>query len=220
MQFRQNAGVHTVDGKDAGRIDRVVLDPKTKEVTHIVVRKGFLFTEDKVIPVGLIGATTEEGVILREDVGDLQALPLFEETHYVRVTEGPPTQAGDDIRINDAPPFYWYPPLGGVLPMAIADPLTPGYVAETEQNIPEGTVALKEGAKVIAADGQQVGNVEQVITDPRAGRVMNFVIGQGILVKERRRVPITWVSKVREDEIHLTVGSHIIDELGFMPTEN
>ncbi len=220
MQFRQNAGVYTVDGKDAGRIDRVVLDPKTKEVTHIVVRKGFLFTEDKVIPLDLIGAATEEGVILREDAGDLQARPHFEETHYVQVTEDPPSRAGDDIRVNDAPPFYWYPLLGGVPPMAIADPLTPGYIAETKQNIPEGAVALKEGAKVIAADGQQVGNVEQVITDPRVGRVMNLVIGQGILVKERRQVPITWVSKVREDEVHLTVGSHIVDELGFMPTDN
>lgn len=220
MQFRQNAGVYTVDGKDVGHIDRVVLDPKKKEVTHIVVRKGFLFTEDKVIPVDLIGAATEEGVTLREAVGDLQALPLFEETHYVRVTNGSPARAGDDAGVNYVPPFYWYPPLGGVPPMAVADPPTPGYVAETEQNIPEGSVALKEGAKVIAADGQYVGNVEQVITDPRAGRVMNLVIGQGLFVKERRQVPITWVSEVREDEVHLAVGSHTVDQLRFLPTED
>jgi sporulation protein YlmC with PRC-barrel domain len=220
MQFRQNAGVHTADGKVAGRIDRVVLDPKTKEVTHIVVRKGFLFTDDKVIPMDLIDAASEAGVMLRENAGDLQALPLFEETHHVRAAESPPTQAGGDIRVNDTPSFYWYPLMGGVPPIAVADPLTPGYVAETEQNIPEGTVALKEGAKVIAADGQHVGNVEQVITDPRVGRIMNLVISQGILVKERRQVPFTWVSTVREHEVHLTVASQIIDELGFMPTEN
>ena len=55
-----------------------MLDPETKEGTHIVVRKGFLFTEDKVIPMALISAATEEGVTLRENVGDLQTLPLFE----------------------------------------------------------------------------------------------------------------------------------------------
>jgi hypothetical protein len=43
------------------------------------------------------------------------------------------------------------------------------------------------------------------------------VIAQGLLVKERRRIPINWVSEVKEDEIHLTVGSHDVDELGFIP---
>jgi sporulation protein YlmC with PRC-barrel domain len=215
MQFRQNASVYTVDGKKVGRIDRVVLDPQTKEVTHLVVRKGLLLTEDKVVPVDLIGAATDKGVTLREDVSNLEALPVFEETHYIQATEAPPSTAP-----GDALPLYWDPRFGDVPPIAAADPSTPHVIhviEETEQNIPEGTVALKEGAKVIAADGKQVGTVEQVLTDPRLDRATTLVIAQGLLVKERRRVPINWVSEVKEDEIHLAVGSHTIDELGFIP---
>ncbi len=193
-----------------------MLDPETKEVTHIVVRKGFLFTEDKVIPIDLIGAATEEGVTLRENVGDLQTLPLFEETHYVRVIDGSPTKASDGAGASYAPPLYWYPDLGSIPLKTVDDPPTPRYVAETEQNIPEGTVALKEGAKVITADGKHVGNVEQVLTDPQADRATNLISIQGLLWKERRRVPITWVSEVREDEVHLAVGSRTLDELGFV----
>lgn len=216
MEFKQNASVHTVDGKDVGRIDRVVLDPKTKEVTHIVVRKGFLFTEDKVIPQDLLDVATENGVTLRADVSDLQALPHFEETHYVRVSDGSHTRNGGDNTMDYAPPLFQHPALGGVPPAMMTESFAPEYVAETAQNIPEGSVALKEGAKVIAADGQHVGNVEQVITDPQASRVMNFVITQGLLVKEKRQIPITWVRDVWEDEVHLAVGSHTINELGFM----
>lgn len=51
MQFKQGTHVYTIDGKDVGAIDRVVLDPKTDEVTHVVVRRGWLFSEDKVVPI-------------------------------------------------------------------------------------------------------------------------------------------------------------------------
>jgi uncharacterized protein YrrD len=216
MEFRQNASVYTVDGKDVGRVDRVVLNPETKEVTHIVVRKGFLFTEDKVIPKNLISVATTDKVMLREDVGDLHALPLFEETHYIWLSDGSPTKTDGDNRIGLAPPIYPYAGVGSILPASMTDLSTPQYFAETAQNIPEGMVALREGAKVIAADGQYVGNVEQVITDPQLGRVVRLVIAQGLLLKERRQIPITWVSQVQEDEVHLAVGSLTIDELGLV----
>jgi uncharacterized protein YrrD len=43
----------------------VVLDPQTKKAIHIVVRKGFLFTEDKVVPISFISDATEDRVTLR-----------------------------------------------------------------------------------------------------------------------------------------------------------
>src|SRR3970282_1173653 len=107
MQFRQHALVYTFDGKNVGRIDRIVLDPQTKDVTHLVVRKGFLLTEDKVVPVDLIGAATEKGVTLRAEASDLEALPLFAETHYVRATGNPPPKPPGDADGNDAHPLYW-----------------------------------------------------------------------------------------------------------------
>lgn len=88
MQFTEGAKVFTADGERVGAIDRVVLKPDTKEVTHLVVQKGFLFTEDKVVPMSLVGPATEDRVTLREDAGDLQALPDFEESHHVPLDRG------------------------------------------------------------------------------------------------------------------------------------
>jgi len=218
MQFRQHALVYTFDGKNVGRIDRIVLDPQTKDVTHLVVRNGFLLTEDKVVPVDLIGAATEKGVTLRAEVSDLEALPLFEETHYVWATGNPSPKPPGETGGNDGYPLYPHPVLDGVPRIVMTDPPPPPYVAETEQNIPAGTVALKEGAEVITADGKHVGTLEQVLTDPGLDQATDLVIAQGLLVKERRRVPIQWVSEVREGEIHLAVGSRTVDELGFIPS--
>jgi len=40
MQFRENADVFTPAGEKIGRLDRVVIDPGSFEVTHIVTQKG------------------------------------------------------------------------------------------------------------------------------------------------------------------------------------
>jgi uncharacterized protein YrrD len=218
MQFKRGAKVFTSDGEQVGEIDRVVIDPKTDEVTHVVVEKGFLLTVDKVVPISLIGPATEDRVTLRENAGDLEALPDFEERHYVLSDEEKLREASS---LGRARPLHWYPPInmtwwqgGGYLGYTgfFGYPVPP-YVVETERNIPEGTVALKEGAKVISSDDEHVGDVETVLTDPEENRATHLVISQGLLFKERKLVPTSWVSMVMSDEVHLAVGSRLLERL-------
>jgi uncharacterized protein YrrD len=212
MQFAEGAKVVTADGEDVGTIDRVVLAPDTKEVTHLVVRKGFLFTEDKVVPLSLVGPATEEQVTLREDAGDLEKLPDFEESHYVSV--GPPPVRPGLGDAHWARPVVWYPPMGTWwITGAYAGYDMPQYVAKTEENIPEGTVALEEGAKVISSDGKHVGDVERIFTDPLEDRVTHLLISEGLILKEKKLIPTVWMSTVREDEVHLSVDSDLVESL-------
>lgn len=207
MQFKQDASVFTADGRDVGRVDRVVLNPQSKQATHIVVRKGFLFTEDKIVPVSLISTTTQDRVTLRPDAGDLDTLPPFEETHYIPLNEAESHSAG--YPSEQAYPLYWYPPMGGW--MGYDFPLP--YIEETRQNIPQHTIAVKEGARVIASDDQRVGSVEQVFTDSATNRVTGFLVSRGLIMKEKRFVPIHWVEHVTEEEVFLSVGTEIIEDL-------
>jgi len=218
MQFKQGAPVYASDGRDVGRIDRVVLNPRTKEVTHIVVRKGFLFTEDKIVPLSLIAMATDDKIMLRPDAGDLDKLPPFEETHYVPVDEAEARAAA--YPADMAAPLYWYPPTGGWLGYGeYTYPYPPPYLAETEQNIPAGTVALKEGARVLSADGQHVGSVERVLTDSKVDRATYFVLSQGLFFKERKLIPATWIREIDEDEVRLSVGPVVLDGLReYQPT--
>ena len=203
MEYKEGASILTADGKQVGHLDRVVIDPKTKEVTHIVVHKGFIFTEDKVVPVNLIASAKEDRITLREDAGDLAALPKFEERHFVPLDKEESTRIGYEA-FNVSPLYSYYPPYGVAYPY---------QRVEIEQHIPEGTVALKEGAEVISADGEHVGDVEEILTDPQADRVTHFVITQGLFFKDRKLVPITWVSRFGEEQVHLEVGSRLLDGL-------
>jgi uncharacterized protein YrrD len=206
MKFKQHATVITSEGKEVGRIDRVVVDPNTKEVTHVVVRKGFLFTEDKVVPISLIKVATDEGVTLREDLGDLQDLPVFGETHYVSADE-------DGGSAGGPPPLYWYQPIGDFSTVTHGVAAPPRYITEIKTNIPDETVAVSAGAKVISADDKHVGNVEQILTDPQADRMTHLVISKGLLLKERKLVPASWVRVMSEEQVYLAVGSRLLEAL-------
>jgi len=212
MQFREGADVQTYDGQKVGDIVRVVLDPVTKEVTHLVVRKGFLLKRDKLVPVDLITSTTEDRVKLRKDVDDLARLPDFEESYYVRVNE---TAAEYPYPPGYIAPVYSYPPLGyagwGVAHYPLYPP--PPYVLETERNIPERTVPLKEGAEVFSADEEHVGYVERVFTDGQNDRATHILISEGLLLKERKLVPTNWIQEVRENRVRLATTSELIDGL-------
>jgi uncharacterized protein YrrD len=216
MILKEGASVFTSDGREVGEIDRVAIDPESKEVTHVMVRKGLLFKTDKVVPISLVGTATEDRVTLREDTPDLEALPDFEKTHYVTVVDAAEAQSEDEA--DASPPLYWYPPAGYTWwgpssgPAYYGYPIPP-YVVQTEKNIPEGTVALQEGAKVLSVDGDHVGNIEAVLTDAETDRATHLLISQGLLLKETKLIPTTWISTVLEDQVHLLVGSAQLQDL-------
>ena len=109
------------------------------------------------------------------------------------------------------PEVYWLPayPTSPLLPQFV----DPGYRVETQLNIPEGTVAVKEGARVISRDGKRAGNIDEVVTTGDGERLTHVLISQGLLVKEKKLIPAGWIAALGEDEVHLAVGSRTIDRL-------
>jgi uncharacterized protein YrrD len=209
MEFKMDAGVYTADGDQVGEIDRVVLDPKTKEVTHIVVCKGLLFKEDKVISVDWVSSTATGRITLRPGVGDPESWTNFIEEEYIVVEQAEYTPA---VAATRHPlPLYYYP-------TAVSEPMPAPYeerrtVKREEKTIPEEQVALQEGADVISADDEHVGDVEEVFTYPRTDRASQFLISAGLLLKERKLIPIHWVDRLTEEKVHLAVGSRLLDKL-------
>lgn len=212
MQFKEGTDVTTFDGEKIGTLKRIVLDPRTKDVTHIVVQRGFLITEEKLLPIDLIRAATPDAITLRPGIQDLDTLRDFEEVHYVPLDDETVRTLYPTGTIDTAQPLFWYPP---VTAMRSYPPGAPeeGYMTQVEQNIPDNTVALKEGANVISADGEHVGDIERILVDPQAERATHFIIKEGLIFKERKLIPATWVSTVGEDEVFLAVGTRVIDRL-------
>ncbi len=214
MRLTKGADVYSSEGKKLGTLDRVILDPKTREVTELVISRGHLFPAKKIVSMDAVEQEVKDKITLRGPKQDLDDFLDFEETHYVDL-EQTENLTNDEVLV---PTSYWYPPLGLAWWRAGGTdnpiyPAAPIYVAKTTKNIPEGTVALEEGAKVISSDEKHVGNIEQVVVDSQDKRVTHFVVTEGVLFKDRKLVPVTWISEIDENEVHLSVASNTLDRL-------
>jgi uncharacterized protein YrrD len=213
MKFKDNARIITRDGEDAGKIKRVVIDPGTKEATHIVIQKGFLFKEDKVIPMSLVGKSNEESLTLRADSGSLDSYPKFEESHYIATELSQQSAAHSPSGIGS---LYWYPPVSAK--WAIDSPsngraTSKSYTKETTKNIPPDTVALKEDARVYGKDDGLIGNLETVFTKTPEDKVTHLLVSKGLIWTDKKLVPATWVNHVTEEKVTLSVSSQFVESL-------
>src|SRR5687767_12404239 len=215
MELKEGTSVFTPGGDEVGKVNRFVLDPATNEVTHIVIQKGWLLPEDKVVPFEMVNSATGESVVLREDVGDFEKLPPFEETQFVRATDDLPSdpEVTPDPSYQYTPAYYWYPAQSniGFPGIALGHYVWPS--GETKRNIPADTVPLKEGTNVRSSDGKHVGDVERLFLEVDSNKVTHFVISQGVLFKDRKLVPAHWVKSVEEDSVNLVVSSQLLERL-------
>lgn len=211
MELTEGASVYTANGIDMGKINRFVIDPQTQEVTHVVVQKGWLLQEDKVVPITMIDTAATDRIALR-DFSDVDDLPSFEEEHFVRLDD-----AGSDVTSTSsyryAPAYYWYPPYGfqGSPTPTISN--APMELVEVERNIPQGTVPLEAGAKVISSEGDQVGDVDSVLVDPQTKQATHFIIAQGLLFKERKLIPVQWIKEIEEEKVYLVARTSMLGRL-------
>jgi sporulation protein YlmC with PRC-barrel domain len=62
--IKEGSTVRSRDGEKLGEVHTLVFDAKTERPTTLVIRKGFLFTEDVEVPVGLISSVDDDVVYL------------------------------------------------------------------------------------------------------------------------------------------------------------
>mgnify|MGYP001233741052 CR=1 FL=1 len=219
MEFREGTEVFTADGKKVGEMERVVIDPRTKQVTHVVIEKGFLFTESRVLPIEVIDHADADRVVLSARVDeDLDAWPVFEETYTIPLDEPGAAEtlgaSGETVHTRPARPYYWYPPVGlAYTGGALGVPYYPGTTVEVERNVPEGSAALKEGAAIYTSDDEHVGDVERVFTDSETDTVTHLLISRGLLFKSYKLVPASWIADATDDEVFLSVEKRVLERL-------
>jgi uncharacterized protein YrrD len=217
MRFRHGAEIVSADQHSVGRIDRLVLDPDSKQITHLIARKGLLLTKDRLVPLSTIASHTADRVEMAINADEADGLPEFEERIYMPVKESDWPQTSDHVVAPGAQPpdFFLYGSTTPDHPTPIVVPgpvAAPDYLGETSRNIPENMVALKAGAAVLDSNGEKVGHVEQTLTEPNNEQITHFVISKGLLVKERKMVSTKWVQLINDEEVHLSVPASRLEK--------
>jgi sporulation protein YlmC with PRC-barrel domain len=223
MHIELGRPVMSRDGKRIGTVDQLVLDPATREVQAIIVHRGLLLTEDRIVDRALIDAVAPDGTVwLSLDAEQAEQLPQFVETEFVRLTADEAATlpyvwpSGGGL---GTVPFVWgtpvsgpsvpeprlaqFDPTGGTLP---SSPPPVAKPVETASNLPAEAVRIDRGTAVVASDGTRLGKVEHVHLN-EDGEIVSLAVDPGLFGGESLHIPAAWIASVTEDEIRLAVDA-------------
>ena len=204
MKFINGTKIYSSVGEHVGELKRVVLDSQSHEISHLVIEKGIFIKEDKVIPIGLIDAQEDDRIGLKVAAEELNDFPAFSGTKFKLFKD----KDDDGLRTyNYVSNYHWWSS-GKALGYA-----APRLVNQRLGNIPENSIALKEGAIVMAPNGEKLGYLERIISDPKSHEISHVVVSDGGINPTKRLAPIFWVSEISAKEIDLVVRQKHFEKL-------
>jgi uncharacterized protein YrrD len=212
LELEENAMVRSPAGEDLGQIERFVIDPSSREVSHLVVKEGLFFKTRRLVSVDQIDHIDEKGPVLSVDA-DTDDLPPFETDHYVPVDDV--TRDLVDPRLGEAS-IWRYPTIAtAYYPAYPGMPIPYRSAADTtmvrEVNVPDDTVVVDDDTPVESASGEVVGTVSEVVVDEDGHLAYLSVDFAGL--HGTRVVPAHWIDTVRDDRVVLAVGAAALEHL-------
>jgi sporulation protein YlmC with PRC-barrel domain len=207
-QFTIGEEVRGTDGV-CGKVTRVVVDPVARAVTHIVVEPRHGRSIDRLVPLDLVEATTDE-IRLRATVAEFEKLGPAEETQFL-----PGGGVYGDYRSEQAYfwPYYGLGPnsnlgIGGAVGMGLGN--VPQII--TYDAVPLGEVDVRRGEQVHATDGD-IGRVQGLVIDPRDHHVTHVLLQEGHLWGRKDvAIPISAVTRV-DSGIQLNITKQEVQDL-------
>jgi hypothetical protein len=193
MDIPMNVKVQCTDGL-CGQSKEVVLDRKSEEVTHLVIKENESPHTELLVPVDLITETTPHAIRLHCTRKELTELQPFLNVEVVK----------EEI------PRYIPDPY--MMPVRVPDSR---WVTVKREAIPAGEVAVRQGAHVKARDGG-VGRLDEFLVDPVTEQVTHLIMHKGHLWGRRDvTIPVSQIDHLEEDAVYLKLDKA---EVGALPS--
>jgi osmotically-inducible protein OsmY/sporulation protein YlmC with PRC-barrel domain len=206
-----------------GRVERVVISPRSRRVTAVVVRGmlpdpstehiGVLFDTTAqqpravVLPVSMIDSIGVTDVFLQVDGRTACNAPVFDPAEYVAPDPGwePPFpyQHADvllDLHQRRVARTDLQPARGGRLAAAPTTAADGAWIARGD------LVAFRDG---------QAGVIDHVLLDPKTGAICHLVVRAGVFFDRDTVIPAEWVHNVDRGNVFVDVGA---EQLAALPS--
>lgn len=196
--------------REVGKLADLVVDPVAKRVTHLVVKPEHGHGTSHLVPIELVEPTEQVGgVVLKCSKAELDALPPVEEFAYLRLGE---VKTGDDewdVGVSDVLALPYYDGTGLAGPVEAVSDMGVVY-----DRVPKGEIELRRSSRVLASDGDYIGDVDGFLVDE--DHITHFVLERGHLWGRREvTVPVGAVASVESDVVRLSLSK---DEIGALPS--
>jgi sporulation protein YlmC with PRC-barrel domain len=184
-QFVLGTTARCSDGA-CGMVRRMILDPDTRTVTHLVIGPRHWSADDRLVPVALVDAAAAE-ISLRCTMAEFGRLAPAEEVEVI-----------DNIGFG-----------GGLeLGMGVGD--LPQTIVE--DTVPPGETDLARYERVHATDGE-IGQIEGFVVDRDDHRVTHLLLKEGHLWGRKEvAIPVSAVASM-ENGIRLNITKQDVEDL-------
>ena len=184
-EFAMGATASCVDGP-GGKVSRVIIDPATETVTHLVIEPKHWLGVGRLVPLDLVD-TTGGGISLRCTVEEFGNLEPAEEAELAEDVTG-------GLALNA--------PMGATSPVPVI----------LQDVVPLGEADVERGEPVHAVDGE-IGRVEGLLVDPDNHRVTHVLLQEGHLWGRKKvSIPVSAVTGV-ENGIQLSLTRKQVEDL-------
>lgn len=219
MQIEINARVVSKDGEQIGKVDRIVIDPESREVIEIVTHKGLFSEEDRIIERSFIESGDDDTVRLNIEAYKVHELPMFASVDYL-TPEGSWDQVmypkqGEEYGYTTTASEAW---MGGTTVVAGSGSgqyeQVSGYSLgasqladmsmEVRNNLPEDSVFVKHGTEVVSADDKKLGVVGDITFD-EAGKVSGLHVRSGVLRHHETFAAANLIQSITQERVTLTL---------------
>jgi sporulation protein YlmC with PRC-barrel domain len=186
-KFAFGATVNCSDGL-CGEVSRMIIDPATRSVTHLVIEAKHRREPGRLVPLDLVDTTTGD-IRLRCTLAEFDKLEPAEETEL----------------------------LGGVGATGVGGTSAPMGIphasrTDVQDVIPRGEREVGRGDHVHALDGE-IGQVEGCLVDPGDHRVTHVLLQEGhFWGRKEVTIPMSAVTGI-EDGIRLDLTKKQIEDL-------
>ena len=197
MPFKIGAYANCTDGA-WGQVSRIIVNPITREVTHLAVVPQHRHGPGRLVPVDLVDATTGQ-IRLRCTLAEFQTLR--------------PAQAGGSVPDLDSTEDLGNPP--NQVRWVLGPMHDPGDAGQgvTVDYIPSGEVDIRRELIVCATDGE-IGPVQGLIVEPGGHRITHVLLQEGHMWGRKEvAIPISAVTKIGTLLIHLSLTKHQVNDL-------
>ncbi len=206
MRIELGAPVDCRDG-EGGDVADVVIDPRTRTVTHLVVAPHHRHSLARLVPIDDIDPDPDwHRLTLRCSVAELRRYPFVEEQAFVRLSEPIDLEEGWDVGIEHVL----------ALPYMSAECDSTGAndgAVIAFDRIPKDEVEIRRSSNVTSSDGHHLGDVDGFVLDDE-DHVTHVVLQHGHLWGKRDvAIPIGLVARTRNDNVLLSVTRQDVGRL-------
>jgi sporulation protein YlmC with PRC-barrel domain len=194
MKVPLNVDVHCSDGR-YGRSTHIMVNPKTRKVTHVVVKRLRTKESGRLVPVRWIKETTPDLILLNNTRQAVENLDPLMATDFVQKKF---REFGDEPQLTLLWPYI---------------ESKERIIAEKRLRIPRDVQAVQKEARVRATDGF-IGHVSEFIVDHQSGNITDLVLREGLPWDKKQVIlPVVEIERIEENIVYLKLNKQGVKKL-------